>query len=102
MVASRFYIFAASLIVLVNAKAFAMDTFSKAPTKIDDWRISCSVDKGSITGKDNNWIFRTSKNKCKGGTFQQRAEIYTKKAISPRLKAKYNFQSTQIYSLLDF
>ena len=93
MVASRFYIFAASLIFLVNVKAFAMDTYSKAPTKIDGWRISCSVDKGSITGKDNNWIFRTSKNKCKGGTFQQRSEINTKKAISPRLKAKYNFQS---------
>ena len=36
---------------------------------------------------------KTSKNKCEGGTFNQRAEISSKKAISTSTKAIYNFQS---------
>jgi len=93
MVALRFIIFAASLVFLFNIKAFAMDIYSKAPSKIEGWKISCSVDKGSITRKNGNWLFRTSKNKCKGGIFKQRAEINSLKAISARDKVKYNFQS---------
>lgn len=70
-----------------------MDKYFGAPSNISDWKISCSVDKGSITGSGSNWVFKTSKNRCKGGGYKQRAEINTRKALSISTKAKYDFQS---------
>ena len=87
------------------SNSYAMDKYFGAPSKITDWRISCSADEGSVTDNYPNYIFKTSKNNCKGlGTYNQRAEITTRKAITLSTKAKYNFQtlfsvedSTEIY-----
>lgn len=65
-----------------------------SPTKIRDWSISCGVDKGAIVRKQDTWIFKTSKNKCKGGTFKQRAEIKSNSHIGLTVDAKYNFETT--------
>ena len=81
---------------------YAKQKYFVAPTKITDWEISCSVDKGAITGKGANWVFKTSKNKCEGGTFNQRAEISSKKAISTSTKAIYNFQSLFKFTSFDY
>ena len=61
--------------------------------KITDWRINCSFDKDKIINNYPSYIFKTSKNYCKGGTFHQRAEIRTKKGLSLWTKAKYDFQT---------
>lgn len=59
---------------------------------LNRWQISCAVDSGSISKKGRTWTFRTSDNKCPGGIFNQRAEIYTEK-ISPNHKGTYRFSS---------
>ena len=92
-------IYSIIIIIVFGNNAYAMDKYFGAPKKITDWRISCSVDKGSITDKYPNYIFKTSKNGCSGGTYSQRAEISTRKAITLSTKAKYNFQS--IFSIID-
>ena len=87
------------VIIVFASNSYARDTYSGAPSKITDWRISCSVDKGSIIGNYPNYVFKTSKNRCTGGTYNQRAEIYTKKAITLSTKAKYDFQT--IFTIKD-
>ena len=87
------------IIFIFGSDSYAMDKYFGAPNKITDWRISCSVDKGSIIDNYPNYIFKTSKNRCSGGTYNQRAEITTRKAITLSTKAKYNFQS--IFSIKD-
>ncbi|MDG1236508.1 MAG: heparin lyase I family protein [Amylibacter sp.] len=62
-------------------------------TPLNQWKVSCSVDKGSIQKKGNTRIFKTSANHCPGGTFNQRAEILSKK-VSRNHKGKYKFTST--------
>ena len=81
------------IIFIFGSNAFAKQKYFGAPNKITDWRISCSVDKGSIVGNYPNYIFKTSKNNCKGGVYNQRAEINTRKALSLSTKAKYDFQT---------
>ena len=61
-------------------------------TPLNQWKVSCSVDKGSIQKKGNTRIFKTSTNHCPGGTFNQRAEIASKK-VSRNHKGKYKFTS---------
>ena len=82
------------MLVAINAKlSFSMDKYLQTPKIISGWNISCSVDDGSISFNGNNWIFKTSKNGCKGGFFKQRAEISSPKALKLSTKAKYEFQS---------
>ena len=92
-------IYSIIIIFIFGSNAYAMDKYFGAPNKITDWRISCSVDKGSIVDNYPNYIFKTSKNRCSGGTYNQRAEIATRKAITLSTKAKYNFQT--IFSITD-
>lgn len=61
-------------------------------SSLNQWRISCGVDKGSITKKGGTWTFKTSSNKCPGGIFKQRAEISTNK-IKANHRGKYLFQA---------
>ncbi len=87
------------IIFIFGSNAYAMDKYYGAPNKITDWKISCGVDKGSLIDNYPSYIFKTSKNYCSGGTYNQRAEIYTRKAITLSTKVKYNFQST--FSIID-
>ena len=87
------------IIFVFGSNSYAMDKYFGSPSKIADWRISCSVDKGSIIDNYPSYVFKTSKNRCSGGTYSQRAEITTRKAITLSTKAKYNFQT--IFSITD-
>jgi hypothetical protein len=69
---------------------FGAGTASAVP--LNEWQISCSVDKGSIQKKKRTWTFRTSTNRCIGGVFKQRAEI-SSNSISPTQKGAYLFRS---------
>ena len=80
-------------IVFQSKSSFSMQEYWGKPKTISGWNISCSVDDGSITRKGNNWIFKTSKNRCEGGTFNQRAELSSPSALKLATKAKYEFQS---------
>ena len=83
-----------SLFIVSQSKSsFSMQEYWGKPKAISGWNISCSVDDGSITRKGNNWVFKTSKNRCAGGTFKQRAELSSPKALKLTTKAKYEFQS---------
>ena len=98
-------IFYTIFIIFVFAyNSYAKNTYFGAPSKITDWVISCSVDKGSIIENHPIYTFKTSKNLCykgvnKGGIYNQRAEINTRNALTISTKAKYNFQS--IFSIKD-
>ena len=59
---------------------------------LNKWAISCSVDEGAITRQDNVWRFTTSKNRCPGGSWKQRAELSTRHE-TPSLKGAYMFAS---------
>ena len=61
-------------------------------TPLNQWRVSCGVDKGAIQKKGKTHIFKTSTNHCTGGTFNQRAEIKSEK-VSRNHKGKYQFTS---------
>ncbi len=88
--------------LFITDSGYAKQQYFGAPKKITGWEISCSVDKGSITGRGANWVFKTSANKCSGGTFQQRAEISSRKAISTSTNAIYNFQSFFKFTSFDY
>ena len=75
-----------------------MQKYFGSPSKITNWDINCSVDKGGIIDTYPTYIFKTSRNKC-GGGFKQRSQITTSKAISTSIKSIYNFQS--IFSFYD-
>lgn len=68
------YFFAFFLTLLVAACA-TNGTRSAGP--LDDWELSCGADAGSVRQVGDTWEFRTSANYCTGGTFNQRAEIFT-------------------------
>ena len=61
-------------------------------TPLNRWKISCGVDKGSITQNGSTRVFKTSSNKCRGGTFNQRAEIKSGD-VKPTIKGAYRFSS---------
>ncbi|WP_375282337.1 hypothetical protein [Pseudooctadecabacter sp.] len=44
---------------------------------LNDWELSCGADPESMRQTMEGWVFRTSDNYCTGGTFNQRAEIFT-------------------------
>ncbi len=92
-------IYSIFIIFVFASNSFGMGVYFGAPEKITIWKISCGVDKGSIVDNYPFYIFKTSKNYCSGGTFKQRAEILTQKAISLSTKVKYNFQT--IFTIKD-
>ena len=70
-----------------------MQEYWGKPKTITGWKISCGVDGGAIVRKGAKWIFKTSKNRCGGGIFKQRAELSSPKALKLSTKAKYEFQT---------
>ena len=76
--------------LLALAGVLAADAGQANP--LNRWKISCSVQKGSIIKKGRVWIFKTSPNMCPGGVFKQRAEIYTDR-VGPNHKSSYRFES---------
>ena len=64
-----------------------------AATPLDRWRTSCSVDEGAITKKRNTYTFKTSTNRCTGGTFNQRAELTSEK-VSPTTRGAFLFKTS--------
>ncbi|MBY6066782.1 hypothetical protein KUW17_08525 [Leisingera aquaemixtae] len=56
------------------------------------WSVSCGTDKGAITRSGNTWTFKTSSNHCVGGTFNQRAEINTRR-FSATTRGTYRVQT---------
>ena len=87
------FIYSIITIFVFSNNAYAMEKYFGTPNKISDWSISCSVDKGSIIDNYPNYIFKTSKNYCKGGVYNQRAEIETDKALPVSTEVAYDFQS---------
>lgn len=81
------------ILPLVAALFVSFTVSSAYATPLNQWKISCGVDKGSIKKKGKTRVFKTSTNHCTGGVFQQRAEITSKK-VSPNIKGKYRFTST--------
>ncbi len=86
-----------SFFIIISNFTFSTDSHSMqkyfgSPSKITNWDIRCSVDKGGIIDTYPTYIFKTSKNKC-GGSWKQRSQIITSKAISTSIKSIYNFQS---------
>lgn len=80
--------FAVALLALIFAQTAPLQALS-----LNQWSISCSVDKGAIKRRANVWTFRTSTNRCSNGSWKQRAEIKSEK-ISPNRKGAYLFQTT--------
>lgn len=60
---------------------------------LNTWQVSCGADPGSIVKKGKTWIFRTSSNHCPGGTWKQRAELYTDR-VAPNHTRAYRFSTT--------
>ena len=87
------FIYSIIIIFVFSSNAYAMEKYFGTPNKISDWSISCTVDKGSIIDNYPNYIFKTSKNYCKGGVYSQRAEIETDKALPVSTEVAYDFQS---------
>ena len=85
-------IYSIIIIFVFGSNAYSKDKYFGAPNKITDWRISCSVDKGSIISNYPNYIFKTSKNYCQGGTYNQRAEIITRKLFPYQQKPNMTFK----------
>lgn len=81
-------LFAVTLLVGVLAQAVPAQALS-----LNQWSISCSVDKGAIKRRADVWTFRTSTNKCSNGSWKQRAEIRSQK-IAPTHKGAYLFRTT--------
>ena len=72
--------------VLVVSLGFMAQAADANPFR--SWKTSCSVDSGSITKKGRSYTFKTSTNRCSGGTYTQRAEIKTDN-LRPNVKAAY-------------
>lgn len=75
------------------ALVFSLLAVPAAANQLNQWSVSCGVDKGSFTKKGKQRIFKTSSNQCSGGTYKQRAEIKSKK-VSPSHKGTYLFSTT--------
>lgn len=82
---------AISFFLGLSGLIFAPNTSDATP--LNRWKISCGVDRGSITQKGSTRTFKTSKNKCPGGIFKQRAEIYSGN-VRPDIKGAYLFSAT--------
>jgi hypothetical protein len=69
-----------------------MLTFAPSESHAVSWKTSCGADRGSITKSGSSYVFKTSKNYCTGGIFNQRAEL-TSSDISVRRKVTHTFSS---------
>lgn len=67
-----------ALALAVFGLGWAAAPIDASANPLNQWRLSCGADKGSVVKKRKTWTFKTSANYCSGGTFNQRAEIYTK------------------------
>jgi hypothetical protein len=76
-----------------TAALFLALTLPGSANPLNKWKVSCGADPGSIVQKGRTWTFRTSKNHCPGGVWNQRAELSTDR-VSPRHKGAYLFRST--------
>jgi hypothetical protein len=65
---------------------------STEASPLQRWKVSCGADPGAIVKKGNTYTFKTSTNRCPGGSWKQRAEISTAHE-SPRLKGAYRFST---------
>lgn len=82
-----------SLLALVMLAGCMSGQVNQSNTPLNNWEISCGVDKGSIQKNGKTRIFKTSTNHCSGGVFNQRAEIKSEKVSSNHI-GKYQFSST--------
>ena len=80
-----FYFFIITFHFTFLTDVYSMQKYFGLPSKITDWDINCSVDKGGIIDSYPTYIFKTSKNRC-GGGFKQRSQITTSKAIFSSIK----------------
>lgn len=83
----RFWIIA---VACVAALAVWPDRVSANP--LNAWQVSCEVDRGSLTKSGNIRTFKPSQNRCEGGGFRQRTEIFTD-SIPPTTKGAYLFET---------
>ncbi|MGX9355617.1 hypothetical protein ACS3SW_10790 [Roseobacteraceae bacterium S113] len=77
--------------ILIAAFMLGLSSMAQA-TPLNSWKTSCSVDSGSIQKKRGVYTFKTSTNRCPGGTFNQRAELTSKK-VSPKIEGAYLFEA---------
>ena len=88
------FIYSIIIIFVFSSNVYAKQKYFGAPNQITDWKISCTVDKGSIIDNYPNYFFKTSNNRCSGDkTYKQRAEIVSGKALPLSTKVAYDFQS---------
>ena len=88
------FIYSIIIIFVFSSNVYAQQKYFGAPNQITDWKISCTVDKGSIIDNYPNYFFKTSNNRCSGDkTYKQRAEIVSAKALPLSTKVAYDFQS---------
>jgi len=80
------------LVVILVATFTGLSGDPVAANPLNNWTISCGADPGAISRSGGVWTFRTSRNRCKGGTFAQRAEVNTD-SISPSAKGAYLFET---------
>lgn len=80
--------------LFVGALVAASSTYASPlqAQSLNQWAISCGVDKGAIRKRGRVWTFRTSANQCSGGSWTQRAEIRSE-TISPTRRGSYLFQT---------
>ncbi|MGQ0566530.1 MAG: hypothetical protein ACT4OK_15860 [Gemmobacter sp.] len=79
--------------VLAGAVLIPFDTAAETAVKVNlGWETSCGADKGSIRKTGTDYVFRTSRNHCQGGIFNQRAEIGSRD-IAVSKAVTYVFQS---------
>lgn len=79
--------------IIASAATLVAGLLLSAPSHAASWKTSCGVDSGSIKKSGSTYTFRTSKNHCAGGIFNQRAEL-TSSNISVGSKATYRFSTT--------
>ncbi|WP_267139398.1 hypothetical protein [Anianabacter salinae] len=60
------------------------------------WDTSCGVDAGALSRSGADYVFRTSKNKCTGGIYLQRSEIFSDN-IRIDSPATYLFETTMSF-----
>ena len=70
------------IIFVFGSNSYAMDKYFGSHSKIADWRISGSVDKGSIIDNYPSYVVKTSTNRCSCGTNTQREDSTTRKEIT--------------------
>ena len=81
-----------AILVLTFALGLVLNIAPAESSPLNQWRISCGADPGTVVKKGKDWHFKTSSNHCSGGIFNQRAELSTKH-VSPTHRGTYQFTS---------